>query len=412
MSTDLLSPLLGAALFPDALQRILPFPVPEFDRSRALEYAMQASWSNATTGNCGLCDKGRFSEKVLSLYPRGTPRSAVPHLFLNTTEAGTGRVIPYATVLVPSLATPFREQAQIDDSAFDPVRPSPSALERLALQDRMPDDRIALSTAAILCARFPYLTPAGRLGRSGGHYVDGGYFENSGTWLLAGLVQNLIGQQLSYKPGESPLKDAARKAVFIVVVVQSAPCTRASYEEGCAEDQLVSDSSWNEVMSPLRALLFTRDKRAEYSFNDLSGLTAMIEQLSARAEAPTTAAPTVAEAATNEATRKPPPGLGCDYPVCAVTLRFRNAAKTDIPLSWLLSGVARYSMDSAVDKMEKADVRKLDAHTAGQLTGNNVLGSYQRVVCLLAARKGEQGCMPPAPVMPVEAAVAPQKAGK
>src|SRR5262249_32305035 len=41
LSTDLLSPLLGAALFPDALQRILPLPIDQFDRARALEYAFE-----------------------------------------------------------------------------------------------------------------------------------------------------------------------------------------------------------------------------------------------------------------------------------------------------------------------------------------------------------------------------------
>src|SRR5262249_54228877 len=35
LSTDLLSPLLGATLFPDALQRMLPARIDRFDRSRA-----------------------------------------------------------------------------------------------------------------------------------------------------------------------------------------------------------------------------------------------------------------------------------------------------------------------------------------------------------------------------------------
>ncbi len=396
LSTDLLSPLLGATLFPDALQRILPFPVPRFDRSRALEYTMQSSWRNSTVGQCGACDPNRMTHKVLDLYAAKGVTPPVPNLFLNTTEAGSGRVIPYATIRIPSLATPFRDQAQIDDAKFDPTKPSPATQERLSLQDRMADDRIALSTAAILSARFPYLTPAGRLGRSGGHYVDGGYFENSGTWLLSGMVQNLIGQQLSYKPGESALKDAARNARFIVVVIQSEPCTRSNYDDSCAEDLMVSDSRWNEAMSPLRALLFTRDKRAEYSLNDLSGLTALIEQLSQPAPSP---------AATSSSTGQPPAppavapgaaGIGCDYPVCAVTLRFRNAINTDSPLSWLLSRVARYSMDDAVDRLEESDVRTTAPD--GTQHGNTVLGSYRRILCLLDTRSNvAPGCVPPAP---------------
>jgi hypothetical protein len=46
------------------------------------------------------------------------------------------------------------------------------------------DQDLARSTAALLSARFPYITPSGRLTRCGGgdhtFVVDGGYVENSG----------------------------------------------------------------------------------------------------------------------------------------------------------------------------------------------------------------------------------------
>lgn len=393
LSADLLSPLLGAMLFPDALQRLIPVPIGEFDRSRAIEYAVESSWQKAATGDCGLCDGARMSERAMSLYRQPAPRNAVPYLFLNTTEAGTGRVIPYATVRVTGLATPFRDQAQIDEGSFDYVKPSPSQIERLTLQDRMVDDKIPLSTAAIVSARFPYLTPAGRVGYSGGHYVDGGYFENSGTWLLSGLAQNLIGQQLSYPSGKSPQMDAARNAVFVVIVIQSEPCTRDSIDTGCDEDATAADNSWNEMLSPLRALLSTRDERAAYSLDSLGAVSALIEQLSAQG-----------------AGSRPPPGragtagsdISCDYRLCAVTLRFRNHTRTDIPLSWVLSSAGRKSMDNAVDGMEKADVR-LGPPPASVTSPDDTqdidrtLGSYRRVLCMLAARTGSSGCTPSSP---------------
>ncbi|MDE1987115.1 MAG: patatin-like phospholipase family protein [Alphaproteobacteria bacterium] len=389
LSTDLLSPLLGATLFPDALQRVIPDPIGAFDRSRALEYAVETSWRKATIGDCGRCDGERMSQDAMDMYGQSAPQDAVPNLFLNTTEAGTGQIIPYATVRVTGLATPFRSQAEVDDSNIDDVRPSPSQVERLTLQDRMTDDRIPLSTAAIVSARFPYLTPAGSIGYSGGHYVDGGYFENSGTWLLSGLVQNLIGQQLAYPVGQSPQLEAARNAVFIVIVIQSEPCTRNSIETGCDEDATAADNSWNEVLSPLRALLSTRDKRADYSSDSLGAVTALIEQFS------------------NKSTKNQVSGsdISCDYPVCAVTLRFRNHTRTDIPLSWVLSSAARQSMDDAVDGMEAADVRS--GPPPASVTSlddpkdlNRVLGSYRRVLCLLAARTDEQGCVPSPKIAP------------
>jgi Patatin-like phospholipase len=382
LSTDLLSPLLGAMLFPDALQRIVPVPIPQADRSRAIEYALEDSWRQSTVDDCGRCDRQRMAERAIDLYGRPAPENAVPNLFLNTTEADTGRIIPYTTARVQELATPFRDQAEIDDRNFDSVEPSASQIERLSLQDRMTDDRIPLSTAAIVSARFPYLTPAGRIGYSGGDYVDGGYFENSGTWLLSGLVQYLIGQQASYPAGKTPQLDAARKAVFVVVIIESEPCTRDSIEAGCDEDATSVDGSWNEALSPLRALLSTRDMRAEYSLDGLNAVSALIEQFSTRSGGQ----PNTTDA-----------GTGCDYPVCAVTLRFRNQTHTDIPLSWVLSSEGRRSMDNAVNGMETANVRLASPPEATESSDDTqdidrVLGSYRRVLCMLAQRSGSQGC--------------------
>jgi hypothetical protein len=394
LGTDLLSPLLGAMLFPDAFQRIVPVPIPQADRSRAIEFALQNSWTEATTGDCGRCDAQRMAERAIDLYGKPAPENAVPNLFLNTTEADTGRTIPYTTMRVQGLATPFRDQAEIDDGSFDTVEPSARAIESLSLQDRMTDDRVPLSTAAIVSARFPYLTPAGRVGYSGGDYVDGGYFENSGTYLLSGVVQYLIGQQKSYPAGKSPQLDAARNAVFIVIVIESEPCTRDSPLAGCDEDATTQTGSWNEALSPLRALLSTRDMRAEYSLDGLNAVSALIEQFSANAGA-----------ATNDG------GTSCDYPICAVTLRFRNRTHTDIPLSWVLSSEGRKSMDNAVDGMEAADVRlTAPPESTDSLDDprdiDRVLGSYRRILCVLAARTGEQGCTKS---RPVQAALIPNQ---
>ena len=51
---------------------------------------------------------------------------------------------------------------------------------------------ITLTSASILGARFPYLSPAGRIGRN--YFVDGGYFDNSG----AGVVQEMIRAYYQY----------------------------------------------------------------------------------------------------------------------------------------------------------------------------------------------------------------------
>ena len=418
LAADLLSPLLGATLFPDAFQRVLPFPIDAFDRSRALEYAVEESWRSASLAHGGNPDT--LASSALGLY---TPHNAVPNLLLNTTEASNGEIVPYTTADI--LKPVFRDQAQIDNGNLDCGHPVVEAncvmpLPQLKVLPVSAGSEypVALSTAAIVSARFPYLTPAGTMldpkneGRSldssGGHYVDGGYFENSGTFLLSAILQNLIGEQLCLQKGpectkvevtgldESTLK-AARNAVFIVIVIQSEPCTRQALGTSCQEAKPASSGHWSELLSPLRALLSTRESRATYSSENLRSVAALIENFRAAA-APAAADLTEAD-----------DGISCKQTVCTVTLRFLNRPNTEIPLTWLLSNGARHYMDRAVNGLERADVRTyIPRASVTDITDtyrrDRVLGSYRRVLCLLAARNDVAGtpCTPNATVAPEE----------
>lgn len=382
LSSDLLSPLLGASLFPDALQRILPLPVPSFDRARALEFALEDGWHRANTG-CKGCDPDRMSEPVADLYVRGEPRRPVPHLFLNTTEAGTGLSKPFGTWDIDDLAVPQRSVTAEELQALPHSKLVP-------VQQRMRHDDVALSTASMLSARFPYLTPAAKLGNTG-HYVDGGYFENSGTWLLSGIAQNLIGQRLDYidPSGDKELEQAVQNSIIVVVVLRSEPCTRKVEDAGCDEEiyQGDADSSWNEVLSPLRALLATRDKRSEYSVNDLGAVTALIQRL--------TGAATVTTQADQGAAAG---GMQCNEILCSVTIRFFNGPGAEVPLTWMLSSRARQSMDNAVQRILDED---LNAPPRDIAQGDRIEGSYRQVMCLLEEGIGRPVCpVAPPPTAP------------
>jgi hypothetical protein len=389
LSADLLSPLLGATLFPDSLQRVIPVPIPAFDRSTALEFAVEKAWRDAIPGclDGGTCD--RFHAPATNLYG-GNGRHVVPYLFLNTTEAETGTIIPFATAEI--VDTHIRDRSQIDDRNLDCVQDG--MIGTSCLKPRQPnlsmayefgpDLTLPLSTAAILSARFPYLTPAGSVEGSPNKHVDGGYFENSGTFKLTELVQNLIAQQLCLRenahcPGVDPNSADAKiaaNAVFIVIIIKSEPCTRRILGDICAEDMPTSGGAWSELLSPLRALLSTRDKRAAYSIAGLDATSALIEQMRVTAGKPAAA----------------DSGISCDNTICAVTLQFLNKRNTDIPLTWLLSAGARHQMNRAVAGMESADVRfasppvsMTNLYAPGDRS--QVLGSYRRVLCLLAGRK-------------------------
>jgi predicted acylesterase/phospholipase RssA len=375
LTTDLLSPLLSASLFPDALQRILPLPIPKFDRARALEYALEDGWRHANTG-CAGCDPEAMSSPVAKLYAQkgDAPRRPVPHLFLNTTEAGTGRSIPFATWDVGDLAIPERTIPGDVDEAVPHATLVP-------MQNRMRRDEVPLSTAAMLSARFPYLTPAAKLGMTG-HYVDGGYFENSGTWLLSGVAQNLIGQRLDYVDGDKDIEQAVQNAVIVAIVIRSEPCTRRAENVGCDEEIFHgdADSTLNEMLSPLRALLATRDKRAEYSISDLGAVTALIQRLTGAANVTAAAGQPVG----------PKGSMQCNEILCSVALRFYNAPNAEVPLTWMLSSRARLSMDNAVNEILAENLAAPPQPAPQQ--GDRLQGPYREILCLLQGGKNMAAC--------------------
>lgn len=152
---DFLAPVLAKAIAPDLAQRLLPFPVPLFDRARALEDSWAAGWNDVFQSGEG----NRFDRPFLSLWEGGA--AAIPSLVLNATHIETGRRI---------VTTNLRWTAAELDDTYD-------------LHQTLDAD-LPLKTAAHNSARFTYISPAGSMvtrGRLQGHVVDGGYFENSGT---------------------------------------------------------------------------------------------------------------------------------------------------------------------------------------------------------------------------------------
>jgi hypothetical protein len=60
---------------------------------------------------------------------------------------------------------------------------------------------ISIATSVVLGARFPYFSPAGRLGND--YFVDGGYFDNSGAGVVHEMIldlQNIINDSIAVNP--------------------------------------------------------------------------------------------------------------------------------------------------------------------------------------------------------------------
>jgi hypothetical protein len=187
---DFWSPLQAMWLFPDLLQQFLPLRVEVFDRARALEHGLEASWQRIVTQTDlygpRVQDKtaNTMAEPFLSLWPQGFDKSLfTPALVLNTTEVDTGR---------RRLISPFTFEGLTDLRFFPVSCKSEGKIESLPL-----------SAAAVLSARFPWITPTGwyyDLSKDGDctspeksvtKLSDGGYFEASGVATALDLAHSL-----------------------------------------------------------------------------------------------------------------------------------------------------------------------------------------------------------------------------
>ena len=164
LAGDFLAPALGAMLYPDLVQRFVPFAVPGTDRAQALERGWESRWRSVMHDDW----LGSSYESIAQPDPAGD----VPLLFLNTTSVENGKRALVSPLPVAPLE--FPDTIDVRGLLVQPMR---------------------FSTAAHLSARFMYVSPAAtvrdRTGRTWGHLVDGGYFENSGAATLLDVLAAL-----------------------------------------------------------------------------------------------------------------------------------------------------------------------------------------------------------------------------
>jgi hypothetical protein len=184
LSTDFLSYTLARMLGPGALINLIVPIIP--DRARALEIALEDGMKDPNGAD--QLFKTPFSRLVADTT---NSKYTLPILCINATQMQDGN---------PALISNIK----IDSSI------SKARLDILSQIDNGKD--INLSTATILSARFPYLSPAGlivdtkpdpmtpgQILKQHHYYVDGGYFDNSG----AGIVQEMI-QKIERLKNDTP----------------------------------------------------------------------------------------------------------------------------------------------------------------------------------------------------------------
>lgn len=160
----------------------------------------------------------------------------VPLLFANTTQVERG--IKGVVAPVSFRKSDFPSAVSVVDSIYEQERQR--CIEN---HDDKPRD-VKLSTSAFFSARFPFISPAGRVNGSN-HFLDGGIYENSGAETTAEIVR-VLEEVLVGMP-------EFRKRVKIVILsIKNSP----PYVPGKAKKNLF------ELSAPLKAIVENVDGNA------------------------------------------------------------------------------------------------------------------------------------------------------
>ncbi|MBT2968379.1 MAG: hypothetical protein B6D72_08280 [gamma proteobacterium symbiont of Ctena orbiculata] len=233
LGEDFLSPTVATLLFPDLMQRFLPSPL-FADRAMTLERSWEQAWNRFTS-------REDFAMGFDHLW-KDRSNQEKPHppvLLLNSTVVETGQRL---------IMTPL--ELQPNGIEFGEVF-------RDAIDGRsLLGNAIPLSTAVHLSARFTYVSPAGKVFRSGEggreagwlHLVDGGYFENSGAVTAFEMLDAMMRYARSTDNELRPF----------VIHISNEPVIP---DKERARKQVSFYPLMGEVLSPLRALLKVRPAR-------------------------------------------------------------------------------------------------------------------------------------------------------
>ena len=239
LATDFLTYTLARMLGPDVFRHIDPF-----SRKKNRADALSTSLEKASGSESFLYDSLAvgFSRFITN---RKDSSYSLPILCINTTRMQDGAPGVISTIQIKG------------DPAFN------DRIDVLSLIDTSKD--IKLSSAVVLGASFPYVSPAGRIDHQKNdsvtrphYFVDGGYFDNSG----AGVVNEMIIALRSYIAAEKDpvLKNRLKKLRFHVLHITNDP-------EGFESRLPKVNPLVNDLAAPIKTLMGAYGTQT--SINDL-----------------------------------------------------------------------------------------------------------------------------------------------
>ena len=247
---DYLSPQFLRFFSLDAIDTVVPisaaWPHP-IDRGSRLERVL----SNRAAACCAFEEEDAQGEPQIREHHLETPMSGswapdagLPMLFLNATDVHTG---------TRAIASP------VETSQKDGVS------TRIALNG---DRDLTVANAAVMSARFPFISPAGRIkmGDQTRQLVDGGYFDNSGLVTLHDVLKSIRSDV-----GKRPIE-------IIALTIDGSACDGGDDALSCQDRD-----PRGLIGTPLKTMLSIRGGQEQLaierfcqSWNDASGLSLAI----------------------------------------------------------------------------------------------------------------------------------------
>lgn len=178
LESDFLSYTLSRLLGRDIFRHTIPsFRKYARDRADALAYSLE----RAPSGNCFLSNA--FADPLSEIVTQKKDSNySLPILCINTTRMQDGSPGVISNIRIDDNRNSFNGRIDV--------------LGLLRDEGKKTDEDMKLSTAVVLGASFPYVSPAGRIdskpcdtcATTTHYFVDGGYFDNSG----AGIVNEML----------------------------------------------------------------------------------------------------------------------------------------------------------------------------------------------------------------------------
>jgi Patatin-like phospholipase len=166
------------------------------DRAAALEMSFEESSRNKTD----TAYQVPFYDPLSKFPAMKDGKIYLPILFVNTTRMQDGN---------PGIVTNLKPDSGIYN-------------ERVDVLNLLSDDKdISLTSGAILGARFPYLSPAGRIADN--YFVDGGYFDNSGAGVIQETIRGILNIEKEDSIAHGGLYPQINKLRFMVLHIVNSP---------------------------------------------------------------------------------------------------------------------------------------------------------------------------------------------